>query len=132
AMTRKAITAVLLLFIFTSAMADNGYNLWLNYKPVKDPKVANSYKVYFNTVYTSDQNETLDIIFKELQVATKTILGHEIQRAQSIDKSSIVLLKAEDFPKYSIKTKTFDKHDAFAIERNKVNGKSVILISSPS
>ncbi|RRN78142.1 alpha-glucuronidase [Pseudoxanthomonas sp. SGD-10] len=131
-MTRKAITAVLLLFIFTSAMADNGYNLWLNYKPVKDPKVANSYKVYFNTVYTSDQNETLDIIFKELQVATKTILGHEIQRAQSIDKSSIVLLKAEDFPKYSIKTKTFDKHDAFAIERNKVNGKSVILISSPS
>ncbi len=122
------------LFVCLSclAFADNGYNLWLNYKLITDVSVANDYKKQLVNVYAPYQSETVGIAQSELKRATKALLNQEIKQSQTIENNSIVLLKTDDFARYSLTPRTFEKPDAFAIERKNLQNKSVILVSSPS
>lgn len=131
-MIKKLIFFCLLLSCSSSALADNGYNLWLNYKLIEDASIANDYRKQLITVHTPYQNETVAIAQNELKSATKALLNQEIKPSQAIEDNSVVLLKTADFAKYDLTPNNFEKPDAFAIERKSLQNKSVILISSPT
>lgn len=129
---KDLILLYLLLSFSSSALADNGYNLWLNYKPIGDASVANDYRKQLITLHTPYHNETVAIAQEELKRATKALLSQEIKPSQTIENHSVVLLKTADFAQYDLAPQDFDRPDAFAIERKSLQAKSVILISSPT
>src|SRR5690606_12726549 len=129
---KNLILLYLLLSFSSSALADNGYNLWLNYKPIGDASVANDYRKQLITLHTPYHNETVAIAQEELKRATKALLNQEIKPSQTIENHSVVLLKTADFAQYDLAPQDFDRPDAFAIERKSLQAKSVILISSPT
>lgn len=129
---KNLILLYLLLSFSSSALADNGYNLWLNYKPIGDASVANDYRKQLITLHTPYHNETVAIAQEELKRATKALLNQEIKPSQTIENHSVVLLKTADFAQYDLAPQDFDRPDAFAIERQSLQAKSVILISSPT
>lgn len=131
-MIKNLISLCLLLCFSSSALADNGYKLWLNYKLIADASVANDYRQQLITVHTPYQNETVAIAQHELKRATKALLNQEISQSQTLENNSVVLLKTEDFAQYGLTPRSFEKPDAFAIERKNLQNKTAILISSPS
>ena len=131
-MIKKLIIKLLITAFSLSAFADNGYNLWLNYKLVEDVSLLNNYKVQLQNLYIPYQNATAKIAKSELESALKIFLNERVAETKEIKENSLVLLKAEDFTKYGLASKNFNKTDAFAIERASIQNKSVILISSPS
>lgn len=131
-MIKKLIIKLLITTLSLSAFADNGYNLWLNYKLVEDVSLLANYKTQLQSLYIPYQNATTKIAASELENALKTLLNERVAETKEIKENSLVLLKTEDFTKYGLASKSFNKIDAFAIERKSIQNKSVILISSPS
>ncbi len=131
-MIKKLIIKLLITAFSLSAFADNGYNLWLNYKLVEDVSVLADYKTQLQSLYIPYQSATTKIAASELKNALKAILNEHITETKEIRENSLVLLKTGDFTKYDLASKSFDKTDAFAIEKKIIQNKPVILISSPS
>ncbi|WP_353139147.1 alpha-glucuronidase family glycosyl hydrolase [Pseudopedobacter sp.] len=131
-MIKKLIIKLLISTFSLSAFADNGYNLWLNYKLLEDVSVLADYKAQLQSLYIPYQSATTKIAASELKNALKAILNEHITETKEIRENSLVLLKTGDFTKYGLASKSFDKTDAFAIEKKIIQNKPVILISSPS
>lgn len=131
-MIKKLIIKLLISTFSLSAFADNGYNLWLNYKLLEDVSVLTDYKTQLQSLYIPYQSATTKIAASELKNALKAILNEHITETKEIRENSLVLLKTGDFTKYGLASKSFDKTDAFAIEKKIIQNKPVILISSPS
>lgn len=131
-MNKKLILFYLLVVFYLPVSADNGYKLWLNYRQTADAVLSKKYDAQLNNFFSPYQNSTVKVAEMELQHALKTMLNKSLNETKQIEANSIVLLKAEDFQKHGLKTKSFDKKDAFAIERINIQNKSVTLISSPS
>lgn len=131
-MIKKLIFYILTTTFSLSAFADNGYNLWLNYKLVEDVSLLANYRTQLQSLYIPYQNATAKIAASELENALKILLNERVAETKEIKENSLVLLKTEDFTKYGLASKSFEKTDAFAIEKKMIQNKPVILISSPS
>ncbi|GAB4238667.1 MAG: alpha-glucuronidase family glycosyl hydrolase [Acidobacteriota bacterium] len=66
---------LLLLGTVTAARADDGYELWLKYRPVADPALLNSYREAFRHVAVPGTSETVRVIRDELERALAGLLG---------------------------------------------------------
>ena len=63
---------IILLLAASLTKAEDGYNLWLRYKPVEDTKRLTEYKYLFSKISISGNSVTEQILKDEL---TKASLG---------------------------------------------------------
>lgn len=69
---------VCFLFLFTVARAEDGYELWLRYKPLQDQKIVQQYINTVKGVSIEGNSNTLTVAKKELETGLSKLLGTTI------------------------------------------------------
>ena len=91
---KKAISFIVLCFFCRAVFADDGYKLWLNYKPVLSKNTLQIYREALQTLSVKGNSATIDIIKKELQHSLSIIISKEIKALHNTDnKGGLIVCK---------------------------------------
>src|SRR5687768_6095663 len=71
----RAAWHVIMLFIFSSLKAEDGYDLWLRYKPIENKTLLASYRSFLKEITIYGNSPTIQIIKNELVKAAGGMLG---------------------------------------------------------
>lgn len=66
---------LLLIGLFFNALANDGYKLWLDYHPIQESELKTQVKNLLDGVFFYGENDTYQVIKKELVLASKNMLG---------------------------------------------------------
>lgn len=81
----------MLLMSALLAGAENGYELWLRYRPVADAAMARQYGNATSAICINFSNPTADAIRNELELALGQMLGKAPRFVDSADKATLVI-----------------------------------------
>jgi alpha-glucuronidase len=114
---------LLVIFILSTSIikAEDGYDLWLRYKPLENKNLLNSYRAIFKNIRVNGNSATTQIIKDELIKATRGMFG-QIPSFISKGQGNLIIgstQKKED--------QNFGK-EGFAINSGTVNGKPIVYI----
>ncbi len=125
-----------LLIIVKTGFAEDGYKLWLNYKPVS-LTLQNTYKIQVKGLKVVGESSTMKIVKEELQHGLNTILGAEIPEiGNQVAEGVIVAGEIGSSPE--LKNRDIEKKlqntgdEGYFITTQKSGGKKVILITANS
>lgn len=85
---KKLFPILFILLIFTSAFAEDGYELWQRYSPITDPSHKSRISELFREVALPETGGTYDIIRNEIALATKGMLGAESKFKNEVFKNT--------------------------------------------
>lgn len=121
---------ILLILIGFSALADNGYRLWLKYDLLSS-NIKNIYVKQVKSIYVTNPSPTINIAKQELTTAIKGLLGYQTTEKSIINDGSILLVKSSDLKKYNFNTADVPENpEGYLIKTTTINGNRVILITS--
>jgi alpha-glucuronidase len=103
--------ATLILFILVNlAYANDGYKLWLQYLPFENKAVGDYYRDYLENISISGESPTLDIIQKELIIASEGFFDHQIfpKFSKTTESNLTWIIRSDDLPE-EIKSKLGSK-----------------------
>lgn len=85
-------TVLLLALLLTSLLmrAEDGYDLWLRYKMVDDPKLLSGYKNTISGINITANSPTLLAVKEELTNGLKGLLGKTIPLQPALQHGAIV------------------------------------------
>jgi alpha-glucuronidase len=72
---RSLLTLFLLFALTLPTSAKDGYELWLDYRPIEETKLKSEVDRLFSGIYFFGQSPTYDVIRKELQISGQKFLG---------------------------------------------------------
>lgn len=109
--------------------AEDGYDLWLRYKPVTNKNLLVSYKSVFKTITLSNNSATSQLIRDEFSKAAQGMLGIQpVFKVAEIPSGGIVVMNLSLTDELSDKTKELKRtlgNDGFAIGSSDITvGKS--------
>ncbi len=104
---KKIAISVLLYFFCNTIFANDGYKLWLNYRPVTNKSTLQNYRNLLTAISVKGNSATIDIIKKELQSAIPIIISQKIKEISSINNGSGLILCTASL--LSVEGKEFDK-----------------------
>lgn len=134
---RKSVV-VLMVFLLVSvwSMAENGYELWLRYRPLEDKAIENAYRNQIaDNVVVAGESQTAVAIRRELQAALKGLFGFsgEIQNLYSKQGGLVIgtpntcaLIKGLDLEK-----KLQDVGDeGYLLFNTRINKKNTLIVAA--
>ncbi|KHJ37359.1 extracellular xylan exo-alpha-(1-_2)-glucuronosidase [Pedobacter glucosidilyticus] len=127
---KKFWALIIIVISHLSVSAENGYNLWLKYEPLKDAKLVAVYQENISSLYVYQKSETLDIATKEFITAFKGLTGKSISTSVSIQKNAILFIKTDDLQKLNITHPSPENDEGYLIKSIQHQGKPLTLISS--
>lgn len=127
---KKFWALIIIVISHLSVSAENGYNLWLKYEPIKDAKLVAAYQENISSLYVYQKSETLDIATKEFITAFKGLTGKSISTSVSIQKNAILFIKTDDLQKLNITHPSPENDEGYLIKSIQHQGKPLTLISS--
>ncbi len=74
----KKLLTLFFLFLFVKTYAEDGYDLWLRYVPVKDAKRLAEYKTHIKTVAIYGNSPTIQAATEELNRGLSGLLGKKV------------------------------------------------------
>jgi alpha-glucuronidase len=87
----KTVTAVVIsIFLFTTALAEDGYRLWLRYNLVSDARLLQQYRRQIGSIHCNTSSPLLQSAAKELQTALEALLGKKIQNLPVINQGTVI------------------------------------------
>lgn len=89
-MKRPEFSLLILLFLSLQGYADNGYKLWLDYRPIKDLKLLEHYQKNTIELVSPEGTDILRSANKELRHALKQLTGREPVSKPAISQSGAV------------------------------------------
>ncbi|MGE0018411.1 MAG: alpha-glucuronidase family glycosyl hydrolase [Draconibacterium sp.] len=81
---------ILLILNSQANAASDGYNLWLNYKPVAE-KLRNEYNQQIKTLFIVGESPTLKLVKSELFSGLETMLGKKLLPAKSSSEQYVII-----------------------------------------
>jgi alpha-glucuronidase len=93
ARTTKILFIIGCVFTLNSGLCDNGYELWLRYRPVANKALLTEYRASLNSWYVDLNSSTGNVIRKELQLALPTAIGNA--KETSSEKAMVVFAIAD-------------------------------------
>jgi len=114
------------------AHADDGYDLWLRYKPVSGQS-AKRYRTLITGWTITTRSATSDIIRTELGHALPRLVGNGISERTSANlPAHTLIIGTVDSPLLSVLAPQLKGHsgDAFLIRQQSVNGKPALVVAS--
>lgn len=134
---KKNTLLILCLCCFFITKGENGYDLWLRYKPVSNHILLSVYRKNITQLITGDSSATMNIIKNELLTGIAGLLQTEIGYHHSVTRDGAIIAGT---PRSSalirnagIATQLQAAGDeGFVITSKKINGKQCILISGNS
>jgi len=134
----KKIIFTLLVVVATSTLwAEDGYDLWLRYKPVENKTRLASYRQLMTAIQVNGNTATLQAAKEELLLALKGLTGYTIPVTTITTKNGTILLSNSSSLPGSLRSliqKDLDKAgtEGFLISSQKINGKNSLLITGNS
>jgi alpha-glucuronidase len=120
---------------FRTALADDGYNLWLKYPKVNEPERLKEYRQTISSIILSGNSATCRIIHDELKNGLYGLLGSDIPFANSNKSGSLIIgtpRTSEIINKLNV-TVVLDKlgKEGYLIKSITIKGKrSLVIIAS--
>ena len=94
---KKCILFLVLNFLCCAVFADDGYKLWLNYKPVIQKNILQNYLTALSSITVKGNSETITVIKKELQNALSIITSKKIKEITSANnEGGLIICTAEN------------------------------------
>jgi len=131
----KTVFLSILIFAFFSLKAEDGYDLWLRYKPVEKKELLETYRSVFKKINIEGTSSTIQAIKDELIKASKGMLGYTPSFSSSSNKFDGLVIKILSKPGNSVQDilKNAGPHtglEGFSITGGLIEGKSFVHISS--
>ncbi|MDB5277383.1 MAG: alpha-glucuronidase [Ferruginibacter sp.] len=74
----KRLLAIVFVFIIPAAQAENGYDLWMRYKPVENKLLLTAYQSLLKQVSIKGNSETIRVLKEELMKASEGMLQQPV------------------------------------------------------
>lgn len=134
---KKIIFTLLVVLTASTLWAEDGYDLWLRYKPVENKTRLTSYRQLVTAIQVNGNSATLQAAKEELLLALKGLTGYSIPVTTITNKNGTILLTNSALLPSKIRSliqKDLDKAgtEGFLISSQKINGKNGILITGNS
>ncbi len=134
---KKLIFTLLLVSAASTLWAENGYDLWLRYKPVENKNRLTSYRQLLTAIQVNGNTPTLQAAKEELLLAWKGITGYTLPATTVTSKNGTILLSNSSLLPGSLRSliqKDLEKTgtEGFIISSQKINGKNSIVITGNS
>jgi alpha-glucuronidase len=119
------------LMLAGSAMADDGYKLWLRYNPLPSAQ-ATAWKAQVKSVMVPGSSATLNAVRKELVDGCSGLLGTKVSEVDQFGVGVVVAGTPESVPMFS----RFESDlaelgpEGYLIRSRNNNGRSVVMIAS--
>lgn len=75
----KKLLPLICLFFFIKTYAEDGYDLWLRYAPIKDEKLLKEYQSQIKGIFVRGNSETSKVIDEELSRGLKGLFGKNVE-----------------------------------------------------
>jgi alpha-glucuronidase len=130
-------TFLLFLFVtlslhFRTALADDGYNLWLKYPKVDDKGRLKEYQQTISSIIISGKSTTCQIIHDELKTGLNGLLGADIPFVNSTKAGSLIIgtPRSSDIIKKLNVTGLLDRlgKEGYLIKSTIINSKKSLVI----
>src|SRR5437870_5432342 len=86
----KSILLFFFIALFNSIHAEDGYQLWLRYKPITNQLLRNNYLKSISGIFFTEHSPTLDVAREEMVTGLSSMLGKK-PVVQSIPASNCML-----------------------------------------
>ncbi len=132
-MKKNILLFIIILCAFT-ATADNGYNLWLNYKPVDNKTLLQLYRNNITALNIQGSSGTLDVTKQELTTALTKLLAKNVNHTSTLNNNGTLLagngksLKAFNITGINDLLQQTGDEGYIIVSRN-INGKKIIVIT---
>ena len=118
-----------------SVYADDGHELWLNYKLVSNGEKLTEYRELIRATMIEGESATIQAARKEMQMGLAGLLGSAIPEVKEVDENGVVLVgKYRSFHvlREIDLTNEMEKagDEGFVIQNAELNGKKVIVITA--
>lgn len=130
---KKTIALLILCFFTFCLQAEDGYDLWMRYKPVQNKMLFTSYSSLLKSITVKGNSATIQIIKNELTKASQGMLN-QIPSFSDKNNGELVIGNVLQFGTPGSSTITFRTIGAegFAIYRNNINGKQQTYVTANS
>jgi alpha-glucuronidase len=119
----RILLLAIITFVFSSLKAEDGYELWLRYKPVENKNLLTSYRSFLKEINIYGKSETMQIIKDELKKASLGMLGQAPVFKSTTQKTfGLIIGSAEK------KENSNFGQEGFAINSGTIDGKAIIYI----
>lgn len=129
----KKIFSLFLLLVPCMLFAEDGYDLWLRYKPV-DNKIASQYRLQIKNILLSGSSETITVIKEELQNGLTGLLQAPVRFTNTITNDGTLLIANSSSPHIQtsgLKEKLSNAGtEGFIIISKRINGKKCTVITA--
>ena len=119
----RILLLAIITFVFSSLKAEDGYELWLRYKPVENKNLLTSYRSFLKEINIYGKSETMQIIKDELKKASLGMLGQTPVFKSTTQKTFGLIIGS---PKKT-ENSNFGQ-EGFAINSGTIDGKAIIYI----
>lgn len=121
---------LLLILIGFSALADNGYRLWLKYD-LLPLNIKATYARQIKSVHSTSASSTIEVARHELITAVSGLLGFPLLEKAEVADGSILLVKSSDLKTYNIDTADVPENpEGYLVKSIVAKGKKIVLITS--
>lgn len=130
----RCIVPILALFLAAAAQAEDGYDLWLRYKPVEGAQFA-AYRKAASELVVKGDSPTLAAARDELARGLESMLGRKAPLADSVRRNGAILAGTpESAPEIAALGLPLDRAGAegFVIRNVSVNGRKTIVVAANS
>lgn len=132
----KQSVLILLCLLFLSRLAaENGYDLWLRYRPIEDKTLLNAYRQQIIGLYAIGSSLTLHAVKEELQTGFKGLLLKNILVNTGINNGTLIVGSSSDSLIAHAGLATELKQigeEGYVIANKLVKGKKCIIITANS
>ncbi len=80
------------LLIYSTAVADDGYQLWLSYKKLDDPAILKEYQLAFSSIVVQGESETLNVVREEIKKGLDSLLGDDLPVSKILPVGSALII----------------------------------------
>lgn len=134
---KKIIFTLLVVLTTPQLWAEDGYDLWLRYKPLENKNRLASYRQLMTAIQVNGNTATLQAAKEELLLALKGITGYTFPVTTITKKNGTILLSNSSLLPGSLRSlmqEDLDKAGAegFLISSQMINGKNSLLITGNS
>lgn len=131
-------TLFLLLLCLSSStlsIAEDGYQLWLRYELIQQPKLRQQYNQLIKGVFIDGISPTKHVIAEEFRTALPAMLGTPVSQNKEIGHNTLIIATSDASILSSLSIKDKLKglhHDGYLILSTILQGKKVTLITAHS
>ena len=97
---RRVLIFLLIVGYCTTALSQNGYGLWLDYKKIADASLLDNYRNQVQSIYFPGESKTLDVARDELKLGLEALLDNSITFSSTASKNkSLIVSKLSELDK---------------------------------